>query len=123
IVANSALFTGCSKKQEQKSTSAIIPPAPTQVNELPDLVIQLGDQSKISIRDLSGDILLVFFNPDCEHCQDEAREIAANKPKFEKWQLYFITSMEVNKAEEFAVNYRLTEPNYHFAHAGVPEVF
>jgi len=110
------------KSQEPKSTATVIPETP-QINELPDLVVHMADQSQIYLRDISGDILLVFFNPDCDHCQEEAREIAANKPTLEKWQVYFITSMEATAAEQFAVNYRLTEPNYKFCHAGVSEVF
>jgi len=110
------------KTKEQKTQTVVIPEAPP-INELPDLEVLMADQSKINLRDVSGDVMLIFFNPDCEHCQDEAREIAAAKPAFEKWQLYFITSMDAKLAAEFAVNYRLTEPNYHFGHAGVPEVF
>jgi len=110
-------------EKDEAGKGIVTIPAMPEVTELPDLVVHLGDQSTVYLRDLSGDILLIFFNPDCDHCQEEAREIAANKSMFEKWQVYFITSMEAKLAEDFAVNYRLNESNYRFGHAGVPEVF
>lgn len=113
------LIGGKSKSQGPKSSVALVP----QVNELPDLEVHMADNSKIYLRDISGDVLLIFFNPDCDHCQEEAREIAASKTMFEKWQVYFITSMEATAAEQFAVDFRLTEPNYRFGHAGVAEVY
>jgi thiol-disulfide isomerase/thioredoxin len=122
LAAGGFYLFGPSEKTKAGEGIVTIPAMPP-VNELPDLAVQLGDQSTVYLRDLSGDILLIFFNPDCDHCQEEARDIAANKTLFENWQVYFITSMEAKLAEEFAVNYRLTEPNYKFGHAGVSEVF
>jgi len=115
-------FSSMGEKDEPAAGVVTIPAMPP-ATEMPDLVVQKGDQSTVYLRDVNGDVLLIFFNPDCEHCQEEAREIAANKSLFEKWQVYFITSMEARLAEEFAVNYRLTAPNFVFGHAGVSEVY
>lgn len=121
VLAGIAFFFTRSEVPKEERIVTIPPmPAPT---ELPDLNVQLGDKSTVYLRDLSGDIILIFFNPDCDHCQEQAREIAANKELFERWQVYFITSVPVETAEQFAVNYRLTDANFRFGHSGVNEVF
>jgi hypothetical protein len=67
--------------------------------------------------------MLIFFNPDCDHCHHEAEQIAAEKSAFDKWQLYFIASVDARAAEEFGVKFKLTNPNFHFASASVSDVF
>ena len=120
VLAGIAFFFTRSEKPKERAVTIPAMPLPT---ELPDLVVHMGDKSAVNLRDLSGDILLIFFNPECDHCQEQARDIAANKTLFEKWQVYFITSVPVETAEQFAVNYRLTDANYKFGHSGVNEVF
>jgi len=120
VLAGVAFFF--TRSEEPKASAVTIPAMPLPT-ELPDLVVNLGDKSTVYLRDLSGDIVLIFFNPECDHCQEQARQIAANKELFAKWQVYFITSVDVGVAEQFAANYRLTEANYKFGHSGVNEVF
>lgn len=111
-----------SKADDPKVGATTIPVMPP-VKDLPYLNVQMGDNTLVNLRDLEGDIVLIFFNPDCDHCQDQARDIAANKSVFEKWQVYFIASLDAKTAEEFGVNYRLTEPNYRFGSSPVEDVF
>jgi thiol-disulfide isomerase/thioredoxin len=112
------------KKADEPSKATSIPPmVSTGGNELPSLKITFGDQSSTHLRDLDGDILLIFFNPDCDHCQQEAEQMAANKEAFAKWQVYYIASVDAKAAEEFGVKYKLTDENYHFGFAGVSEVY
>jgi thiol-disulfide isomerase/thioredoxin len=112
------------KKEESRSRATSIPPmVSTGNNELPSLTVTFGDQSSKALRELSGDVLLIFFNPDCDHCQQEAEQMAANKEAFANWQVYFIASIDAKAAEDFGVKYKLTDANYHFGFAGVSEVY
>lgn len=86
-----------------------------EVNDLPVLTVKKTDGSEVFIRGLAGKVMLIFFNPDCDHCQNEAKAIAENKRSFEDYNLYFISSDSVKNIEKFSVDYNLREPNYHFA--------
>lgn len=90
--------------------------APPPVNQLPKMnVLSLPEESTMALNSLSGNVVLIFFNPECEHCQDEARLIADNKELFEDYHLYFIASDSLSKITGFAEEYNLKQPNYHFA--------
>ena len=106
-----------------KPVTAIPPMVSASLNELPNLSVKLGDQSSIILRELKGDIILIFFNPECDHCQQEAEQIAANGEVFRNWQVYFITDLDAKTAEEFGVKYRLTNENYHFGSASAADVY
>lgn len=123
LAASVGLYFGTLDEKKESGKNFVTVPPMQPVNELPDLVVHMADQSTLNMRDLDGDVLLIFFSPDCDHCQEEAREIAANKAMFTDWRLYFITSYDAKMAEDFAVNYRLNEPNYKFGHSSVTEVF
>lgn len=86
-----------------------------EVNDLPVLTVKKTDGSEVFIRGLAGKVILIFFNPDCDHCQNEAQAIAENKRFFDEYQLYFISSDSVKNIEKFSVDYQLQESNYHFA--------
>lgn len=77
-------------------------------NELPYMQIRLLDASQIDVRQLTGKIVLIFYQPDCDHCQREASEIAQNIAAFKGASLYFITSDVAEKAARFANEYKLS---------------
>lgn len=122
-IAGVTYFLDRSETSKPAGNGVVVIPTMPKINELPDLTVHMADQTKVNLRALTGDVVVIFFNPDCDHCQESARELAANKTLLKDWQVYFVTSMEARTAEEFGVNYRLTEPNYKFGHAGVPEVY
>lgn len=107
------VLAGCtSPPAEQKDVND-----PTKVvnNELPFMHVKLLDQSEINMRQLSGKIVLIFFQPDCDHCQREASEVAKNLAAFKGASLYFITSDVAEKAARFATDYNLSGlQNVHF---------
>ncbi len=74
-------------------------------------------------RDLPGRCILIFFNPDCDHCQREAVMIRDNIESFGQFHLYFISSDSVPNISQFATDYGLAEAhNVHFARTEVEEV-
>lgn len=89
---------------------------PVPANELPKMnVLSLPEESTLALNSLSGNLVLIFFNPSCEHCQEEAKFIAENKKLFDTYQLYFISSDSLPSITRFKSDYKLNENNYHFA--------
>lgn len=100
--------------EEPKPVEEVVSSMP--VNDLPGMnVLSLPEQSTLALNSLAGNVILIFFNPECEHCQEEAHLIADNKDLFKDYHLYFIASDSVQKITRFSTDYKLTEPNYHFA--------
>lgn len=54
--------------------------------------------------------VIIYFHPECEHCQYEASEIGRNAQQFENANLIMITSDDsIKRLEGFASNYHLWE--------------
>ncbi len=87
------------------------------VNQLPDLTLTKINRSQLSARDLKGKVMLVYFDPDCDHCQEEAKLIQANLDAFKEYALYFISSAPMSKMQQFAWDYKLAGPNVNLAYA------
>lgn len=103
----------CTKKQKESASSEmVIPPI---VNDLPAMPITLPDGSTFNAKELKGKIILVLFQPDCDHCQHEATEIQANLASFKSYTLYFVSSSPQAENEKFATDYKLKgESNIYF---------
>jgi peroxiredoxin len=67
---------------------------------------------KFTNKDLKENTSTVFlyFNSECEHCQNEAMQIQENLAKFKNSQLVFISFEQSSKIAGFAENYKL---NHH----------
>ena len=54
--------------------------------------------------------VIIYFHPECEHCQYEASEIGKQSEKFKKANMIMITPDDSTKrVEAFAIKYRLWE--------------
>ena len=86
------------------------------VNEQPSIPLVLLDNTQVNVKDLKGKNALVFFQPDCDHCQREAQEFERNLEAFTGTTLYFITSGPMEEIKAFADTYKLSgHSNVHFA--------
>lgn len=104
---------GCSVKKEEKVKDE---PAVATVNEYPDLYLTLQDGSRISTRSLQGKNMFVFFQPECDHCQQEAIEIQQQLDSFKEYTLYFISSAALPQVIQFSEDYGLNnKENIKFA--------
>src|SRR5690606_5803404 len=65
---------GCSKSSKEGADQPGETTASTQ-NDLPDLTASLMNGDLIDMKDLSGNVIIVLFQPDCDHCQREATAI------------------------------------------------
>ncbi|PSR57083.1 hypothetical protein AHMF7605_28185 [Adhaeribacter arboris] len=98
----------------QATTSvASSPPAP--VNDLPNLPLTKPDQTKFNAKDLKGKTVLIFFEPDCEHCQREANEMQKHLPAFAKYSVYFFSPAPFDQMQQFFMKYNLSGPNISYA--------
>jgi peroxiredoxin len=120
IILFSALSLSLFLAHSQPKASA--KPAVQAVNEIPNLTTVQLDGTPLSLRDLSGEIAIIFFNTQCEHCQQEARAILEKKHLFKTKQLYFISAESNDLINRFIKDYKMTESNFHFSHASPPDV-
>lgn len=108
------VLLSCAKKQEEVEAPA--GSEVSAVNEQPSIPLTLLDNTQVNVRDLNGKNALIFFQPDCDHCQREAQEFERNLEAFSGTTLYFITSGPMKEIKAFADTYKLNDrPNVFFA--------
>jgi peroxiredoxin len=92
-------------------------------NDLPKMIITLLNESKINVHELKGNIILILFQPDCDHCQREAKEIRENMDAFKNHTLYFVSADQLVAVKKFGEDYDLMgHTNVHFALTTVDDV-
>jgi peroxiredoxin len=93
------------------------------VNQLPNLKLLGVDGSVNYSRELNGKNVLVLYNPDCDHCQREAKEIRTQLKAFENYTVWFVSSDNFENIGRFAKDYDLVgHANVHFTRTEVMEV-
>ena len=98
------------------------PPAPPR-NDLPSMIITSLDESKIDVHALKDNTILILFQPDCDHCQREAKEIRENLDAFKNYSLYFISADQRAAVKKFGEDYDLMgHTNVYFALTTVENV-
>ncbi len=118
------IFSCQQKKTEVASTNAVAAvPEQIAVNDLPNLNVIDINGSTVSLRQLSGEVAIIFFNPDCDHCQREARDMTAKKELLKNQQLYFVSAAPVPTIIKFVNDYNMKESNYHFSHVEPGDVY
>ena len=56
--------------------------------------------------------VLIFFSPDCEHCQQTAKSIVAKKDSLKEVQFYFFTPARLQLLKSFVADTKLMELNH-----------
>jgi peroxiredoxin len=101
----------CSSKKEDKPVAA-----KATTNEYPNLTLTLASGETLPAKELQGKNIFVLFQPECDHCQDEAREIEKHLDRFKAYKLFFISSSPMPQVTKFAKDYKLNDrPNVKFA--------
>ena len=114
------LFMPGTKEVKTESAQA---PAKVLINQLPNLKLFGVDGSVNYSRELNGKNVLVLYNPDCDHCQREAKEIRTQLKAFENYTVWFVSSDNFESINGFAKDYDLAgHANVHFARTEVMEV-
>ena len=94
----------CSAKTEEKKEASLV-----QVNDYPDIVLTLENGEKIPAKKLEGNSVFVLFQPDCDHCQEEAVHIGQRLEDFKDYTLYFISSAPMGQISGFAKTFDLND--------------
>lgn len=56
--------------------------------------------------------ILMFFNPDCDHCQKETKELLAYKEELKNIQIVMTTALPYRMVKEFYTDYNIASmPN------------
>ncbi len=83
-----------------------------------DIVTSAGDSIKVD--HLDGRLILVLYNPDCDHCQRQATDISNHFDLFEGYKLYFVSA---EQRGDFAEKYNLNNrSNVIFAQGAIVPV-
>ncbi len=56
-------------------------------------------------------VLLVYFNPDCDHCKDEAKQLMEHKDDFKKLYMVFISTASLPSIKTFADTFDIQGKN------------
>jgi thiol-disulfide isomerase/thioredoxin len=51
--------------------------------------------------------IFIIFSPDCEHCQQETKNLIANIDKFKKAQIIMVTSLPYNQMKLFYDEFKI----------------
>lgn len=85
-----------------------IQPAYKRYPTLPGLQLLLPDSVTKYTKEAipkKKQVLLMLFSPDCEHCQHEAEQIAANKEAFKDKHILMVSTFPIFRIKEFAEKY------------------
>lgn len=96
-----------------------------------------GGQIFVDEFDTQKPTVIIYFNPECEHCQYEASEIGKQAGQFEKANMILVTPDDSTKrVEAFATKYHIWEVDNlvvlldhknnfktHFGTAVIPSIF
>jgi thioredoxin-related protein len=87
------------------------PPPYRQVPTVPPFTVLQADSSTIFKKsDLSNKpLLIILFDPNCDHCQHETEEIIAHIDDFKKIQILMVTNADFNDLRKFYNNYELSK--------------
>lgn len=111
-------ISSCNGKKPEANTSDVptAQPRAEQKNEYPDLTLKLANGEELSTRTLEGNNLFFLFQPDCDHCQEEAAQVEQRLGDFKNYTLYFISSAPMDQISGFAQTYKLADKqNVRFA--------
>src|SRR5689334_4516789 len=94
-----ALFGACSKKKSES-------PQRGAINDLPAMMIATTTGDEIFTKHLRGKTILILFQPDCDHCQREAKQIHDNLSAFQGYEMYFISTATLEELKKFSTDYQ-----------------
>lgn len=72
-------------------------------------VTAVPDSSIFSSAVLKKDkpVVIILFNPDCDHCQNETKELLAWREEIKHLQIVMVSSALYNKVKEFYRDYNI----------------
>lgn len=82
----------------------------------PNIGVTLIDNSTFNISDTRKSLAITFFNPGCNHCENEAEEISKYRNKLLPSEILMVSLSPRDSIKEYARRHKLDQlPNIHFA--------
>lgn len=123
IVLGLFLLTGLWACQKEKPKEVVLNAKPTASNQMPAFNITQVDGQQVAFKEITGKVLIVFFNPGCDHCQRDAKLISENTDVIKDYEVYFVTPEPMDSIAKFSVDYNLyKEKNIHFGQGNVSQI-
>jgi hypothetical protein len=99
--------------QQELDTLIVAQPKYLANKTLPNFTIRLTDSTKQSTSRLKQNwpTLLVYFNPDCDHCQDEATQLMTHKDLWKKVNIVFVSTAAIPLIKTFQETYNINGSN------------
>jgi hypothetical protein len=69
----------------------------------------LNGRSVANLAKTTGPLVLVYFEPDCDHCQRQASELYRHATDFDKTPIVWLSRDSLAALRQFAVTYRLAQ--------------
>lgn len=91
----------------------VLAQAPDSTYKIAPFKITLSDGKQFKSTDLKpGSAILIYFSPDCDHCQEFTKEIVQNYSKIRNKQIVMITAQPLSMVKRFIQDYSLSKyPN------------
>lgn len=124
IVLTFVVIVGCEKKAStQEETTSTSEQPVTETDERPALTAVLTTGETFELKSQREPMVVILFQPECDDCQIEARDISTNLSAFKGYKLYFFSSHPVDVLKKFATDYGLeNQPNVIFGQVTVDHV-
>ena len=117
LLSLALILTRCSPSKKERDAVS------TVQNDLPNLGLIMVGEEKVNAQTLPGKSILIFFGPDCDHCQRQAEAIHQQMDVFKDYSLYFIASNPLSEIIDFSETYGLRGySNVFFARAEIEDV-
>lgn len=96
---------GLIKEQEKNKIKTVI-------QSIPNLVFYDLNGDTISFnRNNPKAKVIVYFHPNCEHCQYETKELIKNEEKFTNTEILMISPAPIGELKEFIQFYKINQSN------------
>jgi len=109
------LLIGLAAYSQSSQTDSISPAYLRFPTVPPFQLLQVDSASTFTKGDLKKNqqVLLMYFSPDCEHCQHQTEDILQNIKSFKKVQIVMATYQPFESMKSFYEKYELAKYNIH----------
>jgi len=87
-----------SQRRERTQRLATLPPLPAR---------RLDGSAFLPLTEATGPIVLIYFEPDCDHCQRQATEVSRHAAEFGAARLLWLSKDSLPALRQFAQRYGL----------------
>ena len=105
VLLFSFIVISAQSKPDENDKPLVVPTF--SVNKIPDSTILTQNEIR-----KDQPLLIMYFSPDCEHCQKETKELLAYKEELKDVQILMLSVYPISKINEFYQDYGLSKmPN------------